>query len=93
MKPEEVLRRTEDLERQILKQKRTDAKTKYMTVLYFKQIKDILKYRIPMEPINVSEDGHQFDCPQCKERFETEGNWKAEDFIFCPSCGQQFKRR
>lgn len=93
MKPEEVLRRTEALERQVLKGRSTDAKTKYMTILYFKQIKELLKYRIPTPPINISEDGHLFDCPRCGEKFETEGDWTAEDFIFCPSCGQQFKER
>lgn len=93
MKPEEVLRRTEALEREVLKRRGTDAKTKYMTVSYFKQIKELLKYRIPTAPINISEDGHLFDCPQCGEQFETEGDWTAEDFIFCPSCGQQFKEK
>ncbi len=91
MDAERALYRTELLERQILKAKTNDARTKYMVIGYFKTIKQLINYQIPMAPINVSEGGRYFDCPRCNERFETEGEWLAGDFTFCPSCGQRFK--
>lgn len=89
MKPEEVLRRVELLERNIIKQRHTDIKTKYQTLTMFKNIKKYVSYQIIKPPINVSEDGHKFECPTCHTKFDSENI--ADEFYLCYICGQRFK--
>lgn len=91
MKPEEALRMTEQLESRARKDCSNDILTKRKVVSYFSDVKRLIKYQIKAEPINVSEGGRYFDCPRCREKFETEGSWSVDDFMLCPKCGQRFK--
>lgn len=89
MKPEEILNRLDLMEQRVRRSKSNDAKTKYQVTGLFRQIKNYISYRQPMSPINVEDDGHLFECPRCNVLFESE--YVADDFIFCPGCGQRFR--
>lgn len=91
METDVLLKRIEALEKQILKVRNNDVKTKYQTVALFRNIKKNIGYRIPKKQINVSEDGRYFQCPTCRIMYETELDYKADDFNCCPNCGQLFK--
>ena len=89
MKPEEMINRLDLMERNVLRSKTDDTKTKYQVVSMFKYIKKLIMYQKPMPPINVSEDGHHFECPRCHTKFETEDH--VEDFNGCHICLQRWK--
>lgn len=91
METDILLKRIEALEKQILKIRNNDAKTKYQTISLFRNIKKAIGYRIPKKQINVSGDGRYFQCPTCSIMYETELDYKVDDFNCCPNCGQLFK--
>ena len=39
--------------------------------------------------VNIDEDGHYFVCARCRRAFRSE--MVADDFVFCPLCGQRFR--
>ena len=65
-----------------------DAETKYKIRYMFNYADRLMQYPVPMEPVNVDEDGHYFDCGRCRQAFRSE--MIADDFVFCPQCGQRF---
>lgn len=89
MKAQEMMRRIESLEKAILHLKNKDVKTKYQTLTLFNYIKKLIEYQVPEEPINVSEDGHKFECPKCHTQFDSEDT--ANDFNLCYICGKRWK--
>lgn len=66
-----------------------DAETKYKIRYMFKYADKLMQYQVPMEPENVDEGGHYFECGRCKQAFRSE--MIADDFVFCPQCGQRFR--
>jgi uncharacterized Zn-finger protein len=91
MNAEAALRRTEQLEKVIMKKQTTDKKTKWMVSSYFREVRRLINYQIPMPPTDISEDGREFACPRCSQRMAIEDGWYVTDFIFCPYCGQRYK--
>ena len=78
-----------EMKKQIMK-KRDDPKTKFRVVSMFNYINQLVNYRIPTPPIDVSDDGKHFTCPTCKTKFETEDT--IDDFAVCYICGQVWKQ-
>lgn len=66
-----------------------DPATKFQIRYMFKYADKLMRYQIPMPPVDVDEDGHYFVCDRCKQAFRSE--FTAEDYIFCPLCGQRFR--
>jgi len=91
MDMQRLLERVDALEKQISRTRSGDVKTKYQTITLFKELKKVIGYRIPVEPINIENEGRWFECPTCHTRFETELDYTADDFQVCPGCGQLFK--
>ena len=89
MKPEGMLKKLEQLEKNVLKSKNDDAKTKYQVVSMFRCIKKLILYQVPMPPVNVSEDGHHFECARCGTKFDSEDH--VNDFSGCYVCLQRWK--
>ena len=89
MKPHEMQQKLTQLEKNVLRSKTDDAKTKYQVVSMFKYIKKLILYQVPMPPVNVSEDGHHFECARCGTKFETEDH--VDDFYGCHVCLQRWK--
>ena len=77
------------LEKNVLRSKTDDTKTKYQVVSMFQYIKKLIMYQKPMPPINVSEDGHKFECPRCHTKFDSEDH--VDDFSGCYICLQRWK--
>lgn len=90
MDPKETLTKIILLKNSILKQKKTERKTKYQTVALFNDISEAVRYRIPMRPIDISEDGKTFRCPRCKTLIESEDG-TVDDYDLCCVCGQIWK--
>lgn len=79
-----------DIEKQSIARTGKDAKTKYQLMLMFGVIKDAIGYRTAKKPIDISNDGHDFTCPACKEKIHCiEDTW--DKFDVCPCCGQVWK--
>lgn len=89
MTPQEMTKRLDLMEKSILKNKTDDMQTKYEVVGMFRYIKKLIRYQIPVPPIDVKEDGHKFTCPTCKTAFDSEDT--VEDFNLCYICGQRWK--
>ena len=91
MDAEKILRRLRSLEGQVLHMKNNDAKTKYQVISLFKEIGNLIDYRIPIEQIILNKDRTEFQCPKCKTKFVTEYDYIADDYSVCPECGQLYK--
>ena len=91
MDAEKILRRLRSLEGQVLHMKNNDAKTKYQVISLFKEIGNLIDYRIPMKQIILNKDRTEFQCPKCKTKFVTEYDYIADDYSVCPECGQLYK--
>lgn len=89
MKPEGMMKKLEQLEKNVLKSKTDDSKTKYQVVSMFRYIKKLIQYQVPMPPVNVSEDGHHFECARCGTKFDSEDH--VDDFSGCYICLQRWK--
>ena len=89
MNPLEVLRWLEKIEKAIVNNGYFDILTKRHVKVMFQYIRRLVQYQIPKPPINVSDDGHKFECPSCHTKFESED--KAEDFYGCHVCQQKWK--
>lgn len=87
---EDLIRKLELLEKEVIKQRNNDPKTKYTTVAFFHDISKHLKYRVPTPPIDIQENRHVFRCPSCGTLFEAENDF-PEDFNVCYVCGQVWK--
>lgn len=91
--PRDVLIKLKLLESSMLKNgKNVDPKTKYQVISLFKDIRELVKYRVYAPPINVSDDKTQFTCPTCKNRMEAIDGSTVDDFDICQCCGQLFKK-
>lgn len=89
MTPQQMCDKLTQLEKATLKRKDNDTKTKYQVVGMFRYLKKLVKYQIPTPPINVKEDGHQFECPQCHTIFDSED--RVDEFNLCYICGRRWK--
>ena len=89
MTPQEMTKKLTVMEKAVLRQKDNDAQTKYQCISMFKYIKKLIAYQVPTPPINVSEDGHKFECPTCGTAFDSEDH--VDDFYLCYICGQRWK--
>lgn len=76
----------------IMKNRKIDVKTKYKISSILYRVRKHLKYRIPIPPVDVSEDGKTFCCPTCGQYFEAIEGFTVDDFICCQNCGQLFKQ-
>lgn len=91
MDAKKILSRLHSLEGQVLRIRNNDAKTKYQVVGLFREIKKMINYRIPMDPIILNENRTEFQCPRCKTKFLTEYDYIADDYAICPECGQLYR--
>ena len=89
MMPHEMMARLSALEKNVMRSKTDDAQTKYQVVAMFRYLKKLIQYQVPTPPVNVSEDGHKFECPTCGTAFDSEDT--VEDFNLCYVCGQRWK--
>lgn len=89
MTPKEMTDKLTKLEKAVLRNKREDIQIKYEVLTLFKQLKKLISYQVPTPPIDVSEDGHKFECPRCGTKFDSEDS--VEDFNLCYICGQRWK--
>ena len=91
MTAEEMSEKLVKLEKSVIHSKRDDMKTKYQVASMFRYLRKLIKYQIPTPPINISEDGHKFECPSCGTQFDSEDT--VDDFYLCYICGQRWKER
>ena len=87
--PHEMMARLSALEKNVMRSKTDDAQTKYQVVAMFRYLKKLIQYQVPTPPVNVSEDGHKFECPTCGTAFDSEDT--VDDFYLCYICGQRWK--
>lgn len=90
MTPEEMIKKLEKLEKAVIHNKNDDVKTKYQVASMFRYIRKLIRYQVPTPPVNVSEDGHKFECPKCGTKFDSEDT--VEDFNLCYICGQRWRK-
>ena len=91
MTPEEMTNRLIKLEKNVRRSKSDDNQTKYQVITLFRYLRKLIKYQVPTPPINVSEDGHKFECPTCGTAFDSEDT--VEEFNLCYICGQRWKEQ
>ena len=89
MTPDEMIKKLSQLEKAVIHNKSDDIKTKYQVVSMFKYLQKRIKYQAATPPVNVSEDGHKFECPRCGTKFDSEDT--VDDFNLCYICGQRWK--
>ena len=89
MKPEEMDKTLIRLEKNVIRSKSDDNQTKYKVASMFRYLRKLIKYQIPTPPINVSEDGHKFECASCGTKFDSEDT--VEEFNLCYICGQRWR--
>ena len=89
MTPDEMIKKLSQLEKAVIHNKSDDIKTKYQVVSMFKYLQKLIRYQVPTPPINVSGDGHQFECPTCGTKFDSEDT--VDDFNLCYICGQRWR--
>lgn len=89
MTPNEMIDKLSQLEKQTIRLKNNDVKTKYQVVSMFRYLQKLIRYQVPTPPINVSDDGHKFECPRCGTKFDSEDT--VDDFNLCYICGQRWK--
>lgn len=89
MTPEEMTNRLIKLEKNVRRSKNDDNQTKYQVITLFRELRKLIKYQVPTPPVNVSEDGHKFECPTCGTEFDSEDT--VEEFNLCYICGQRWK--
>lgn len=90
MKPQEMKNKLSQLEKAVIRRKDNDVKTKYQVASMFRYINKLIDYQIPTPPINVSEDGHHFECAKCHTKFASDDD-HVDDFYLCYICGQRWK--
>ena len=91
MKPDEMIKKLSQLQRAVIRQKVDDIETKYAVAAMFDYLKKLIRYQAPMPPVEVSEDGHQFTCPRCGTKFDSEDH--VSDFNGCYVCLQRWKEK
>ena len=89
MTPKEMTDKLSKLEKAVIHRKDSDIKTKYQVASMFRYLKQLIAYQEPIPPINISDNGHKFECPRCHTAFESEDTY--EDFNLCYICGQRWK--
>ena len=89
MTPKEMKDRLHHLGTIVIQNKNNDYKTKLQVSRMFKYINTLIDHQIPIKPINISDDGHKFECPKCHTAFDSEDTY--EDFNLCYVCGQRWK--
>ena len=89
MTPQEMMQKLSKLEKAVIHRKDQDVQTKYQVASMFRYINKLIDYQIPRKPINISDDGHKFECPKCHTAFDSEDTY--EDFNLCYICGQRWK--
>lgn len=89
MTPKEMKDKLHHLGTIVIQNKNNDYKTKLQVSRMFKYINTLIDYQIPIKPINISDDGHKFECPKCHTAFDSEDTY--EDFNLCYVCGQRWK--
>ena len=89
MTPQWIKNKLHELGTAVVRKQNEDYKTKLMVSKMFKYLEELVDYQIPTKPINISEDGHKFECPKCHTAFDSEDTY--EDFNLCYICGQRWK--
>lgn len=89
MKPEEVLKWLDKIEKAIVNNGYFDILTKRHIKTMFQYIRKLIKHQIPERPINISDDGHKFECPSCHTKFDSEDH--VDDFNGCYICLKRWK--
>ena len=91
MKPSEKVAMLDRLGKTLAHSKSDDVKTKYKVLTLFKELKEDISYQVPMQPIEVSDEGHKFTCPRCKTAFESEDT--VDMFNGCYICLQRWRKK
>lgn len=89
MTPKEMKDKLHHLGTIVIQNKNNDYKTKLQVSRMFKYINTLIDYQIPIKPVNISDNGHKFECPKCHTAFDSEDTY--EDFNLCYVCGQRWK--
>ena len=89
MTPKEMKDKLHHLGTIVIQNKNNDYKTKLQVSKMFKYINTLIDYQIPIKPVNISDNGHKFECPKCHTAFDSEDTY--EDFNLCYVCGQRWK--
>lgn len=89
MSPKKILEWLRRIELSILTNGHRDPRTKATIRTNFNYIYRLIKYQIPNKPINISDDGHKFECPRCHTKFDSEDH--VDDYYICYICGQRWK--
>ena len=89
MTPKEMKDKLHRLGTIVIQNKNNDYKTKLQVSRMFKYINTLIDYQIPIKPVNISDNGHKFECPKCHTAFDSEDTY--EDFNLCYVCGQRWK--
>lgn len=76
--------------RKLIERRGNDKAVKFQVHYMFKYIEQLVEYQYPLPPQIDSEAGSQFTCRRCKKAMQTDEGG-AEDYIFCPLCGQRWK--
>ena len=87
--PEEMVEKLDQLAKAVAKYQGYDVDTSYGVIRMFQYLKKLIRYQVPMPPIDVSEDGHKFTCPRCETKFDSEDT--VDEFNLCYICGQRWK--
>ena len=90
MEPKDILEKSKEYESQLLEGYKGDISKKYEIKQVFGELRHALMYRIPVDPIDISEDRMEFTCPTCKTRIESKDG-TADEYLLCYMCGQLFK--
>lgn len=86
--PKAVIRWMQQLRRASLA-RTADKATQYQIQYMFKYIENLVQYQDPMPP-EIEEDESFFTCKRCGDRMKAEAGI-ADDYMFCPLCGQRWK--
>ena len=89
MIPQDCINKLESIRKIIMCNPKADKRTKTQIMALFANVEDLIGYRIPKVPIDISDDGHKFTCSRCKTKFDSEDT--VDDFDVCPICGQVWK--
>lgn len=89
MTPKEMSDKLSKLEKAVIHRKDQDTKTKYQVASMFRYLKKLIAYQEPMKPINISDNGHKFECPRCHTAFDSEDTF--DQFNGCYICLQRWK--
>ena len=85
----DVIYELKSIRNNIVMKRKKDTRTKNLVNKLFNKAISYLEYQKPMPAINVSNNGHYFECPRCHTKFESEDT--VDMFNGCYVCLQRWK--